>query len=106
MGTDDRSIREYIDGQSKNLKKTRGIRNIYYLIVSSRFSDEFEDLIRSLKMKTHVNEVCLVEATALVAIVDQKLRSPLTVGLGSDGIQQLFSSSGKITLNDVVESLS
>ena len=44
--------------------------------------------------------------SALVAIVDQKLRAPLSVGLGSDGIQRLFSSSGKIVLTDVVETLS
>ena len=106
MGTDDRSIREYIETQSKNLKRSKGVRNIYYLIVSSFFSDDFEDLIGSLKMETHVNEVCLVEASALVAMVDQKLRAPLSVGLGSDGIQRLFSSSGKIVLTNVVETLS
>ena len=106
MGTDDRSIREYIETQSKHLKRSRGVRNIYYLIISSGFSDDFEDLIRSLKMETHVNEVCLLEASALVAVVDQKLRAPLTISLGSDGIQRLFSSSGKISLSDVVENLS
>jgi hypothetical protein len=105
MGTDDRVIRQYIETQSRVLKRGRGVRNIYYLIISSSFSDDFDDLIRSLKMETNVNEVCLVEAAALVAIVDQKLRAPLTVSLGSDGIQRLFSSSGIITVADVLENL-
>lgn len=103
MGTDDRIIRQYIETQSRGLK--RGVRNIYYLIISSSFSDDFDDLIRTLKMETNVNEVCLVEALALVAIVDQRLRAPLSVSLGSDGIQRLFSSSGIITPSDVLENL-
>jgi hypothetical protein len=67
--------------------------------------DEFEELVRSLKMNTHVNEVCFVEAVALVELLNQKLRAPLVVGLGSDGIQRLFSSSGIITSADVLELL-
>ncbi|MEX2198415.1 MAG: hypothetical protein WD886_06355 [Burkholderiales bacterium] len=105
MGTDDRVMRQYIDTQSRGLKRGRAVRNIYYLIISSGFSDEFDDLIRTLKMETNVDEVCLVEAAALVAIVDQKLRAPLSVNLGSDGIQRLFSSSGRITASDVLKHL-
>jgi hypothetical protein len=106
MGTDDRAIRQYIDTQSRALKRARGLRNIYYLIISSQFVDEFDDLIRSLKMETNVNEVCLVEADALVTIVDQKLRMPLSVSLGPDGLQRLFSSSGIVSVDDVLENLS
>jgi hypothetical protein len=62
-------------------------------------------LIRSLKMETDVNEVCLVEAAALVEIVDQKLRAPLALSLGSDGIQVLFSSSGLISKSHVLDNL-
>jgi hypothetical protein len=105
MGTDDRIIRQYIETQSRSLKRGRGIRNIYYLILSSSFADDFDDLIRSLKMETNVNEVCLVEAAALVAVVDQKLRDPLAISLGSDGIQRLFSSSGIVTKDYVLEIL-
>jgi hypothetical protein len=104
MGTDDRTIREYIGSQSRELKR-RGLRNIYYVIISSGFTDEFDDLIRTLKMDTDVSEVCLLEATALVEIVNQRLRSPLTITLGSDGLQRLFCVSGKISVDDVIESL-
>ena len=106
MGTDDRAIREYVHTQSRDLKRRRSLRNIYYLVVSSGFLDDFDDVIRSMKMETNVNEVCLLEATALVAMVDAKLRNPQQVTLGPDGIQRLFSSSGLITVEDVMQTLS
>lgn len=105
MGTDDRAIREYVHTQSRDLKR-RSLRNIYYLVVSSSFLDDFDDVIRSMKMETNVNEVCLLEATALVAMVDAKLRNPQQVTLGPDGMQRLFSSSGLITAEDVMQNLS
>jgi hypothetical protein len=106
MGTDDRAIREYVHTQSRELKRRRSLRNIYYLVVSSRFLDDFVDVIRSIKMETDVNEVCLLEAAALVAMVDAKLRNPQQVTLGPDGMQRLFSSSGLITAEDVMQDLS
>lgn len=105
MGTDDRTIREYVMGQSRELKRRRSFRNIYYVIVSSAFQDDFDDLIRSLKMETDTNEVCLMEAGALVAMVDAKLRNPLSVTLGADGLQRLFSDSGIIKAEDVLQIL-
>lgn len=104
MGTDDRAIREYIHTQSRELKR-RFLRNIYYVVVSSSFLDDFDVAIRSIKMETDVNEVCLLEATALVAMVDARLRNPQQVTLGPDGIQQLFSTSGLITVEDVIQNL-
>jgi hypothetical protein len=97
MGTDDRAIREYVMTQSRDLKKRRSLRNIYYFIISSEFADDYDDAIRSLKMETDVNEVCLVEADALVAMVDAKLRFPQDVSLGPDGLQRFFSVSGVLS---------
>ena len=75
------------------------------VIVSSGFADDFDDTIRSIKMETDTNEVCLLEAAALVAMVDAKLRNPLAVTLGADGLQRLFSDSGIITADDVLQTL-
>jgi hypothetical protein len=97
MGTDDRAIKEYIVTQSRELKRRRGLRNIYYFIISSDFMDDYDDSIRSIKMETDVNEVCLVEADALVAMVDAKLRFPHDVSLGPDGLQRYFSVSGVLS---------
>jgi hypothetical protein len=59
-----------------------------------------------LKMETDTSEVVLLEAAALVQIVEAKLRDPLQVPLGPDGLQRLFSSSGVITAEDVMDILS
>ncbi len=97
MGTDDRTIKEYIISQSRDLKKRRSLRNIYYAIISNKFADDFDELIRTIKMETDVSEVCLMEAGALVAMIDVKLRTPMQITLGPDGIQRLFSNSGVLT---------
>lgn len=105
MGTDDRAIREYVTSQSRELRRNRSLRNIYYVIVSSTFADDFDDTVRSIKMETEVSEVVLLEAEALVAIVDARLRNPRDLTLGPDGIQRLFSSSGTLSPTDVRELL-
>lgn len=105
MGTDDRTIKEYIVTQSRELKRRRGFRNIYYFVISSEFADDYDEAIRSLKMETDVNEVCLVEADALVVMVDAKMRAPNQVTLGPDGLQRLFSVSGILSAKAVQELL-
>ena len=98
LGTDDRTIREYITTQSRELNR---LRNIYYVIVSNAFTDDCEDSIAGMKMETEVSEVILLEAKALVAIVEAKLRGPLQLTLGPDGIQQLFTRSGVLNTEGV-----
>ena len=103
LGTDDRTIREYITTQSREL--SRRYRNIYYIIVSSSFVDDFDDTIASIKMETEVSEVILLEAEALVAIVEAKLRAPLQLTLGPDGIQRFLTKSGRLNAAMVREYL-
>jgi Restriction endonuclease FokI, C terminal len=105
MGTDDRAIREYIVTQSREMKRRRSLRNVYYALISNRFSNDFDEEIRSIKMETEISEVCLIEAKALVAIVEAKLRDPIHLTLGPDGIQRLFSSSGIISVDTVTQNL-
>jgi hypothetical protein len=105
MGTDDRPIREYIKTQRQALKGQR-LRKFYYVLVSGGFAHEFDDEIALIKMETDISEVCLLEADALVAMVDAKLRNPLQVDLGPDGIQRLFNNGGIITVEKVRENLS
>jgi len=103
MGTEDRTIKEYITTHSREVKKKRMLKNIYYFIISSAFIADFDETIRNIKMETDVNEVCLVEAEALVTMVDLKLRAPSQISLGVDGLQRLFSISGIITAQKVQE---
>jgi hypothetical protein len=105
MGTDDRTIREYIMTHSRDIKRRRHFRNVYYFIISSRFQDDFDDLVRGLKMDTDISDVCLVEADALAALVDSKLRDPRQFSAGPDGIQRLFCQSGIISAQLVREEL-
>jgi hypothetical protein len=103
LGTDDRTIREYITTQSREL--SRRYRNIYFVIVSSSFADDFDDAIASIKMETEVREVILLEAEALVLIVEARLRAPLQLTLGPDGLQRFFTKSGGLTAAMVREYL-
>jgi hypothetical protein len=105
LGRDDRAIREYVTTQSRELSRRHGVRNVYYLIISSDFADDHDDAIRMLKMETGISEVCLVTAEALVAMVDARLRDPLQVTLGPDGLQRLFSTSGIVTAETVRDTL-
>lgn len=105
MGTDDRTIREYVVTQSRELRRKRGLRNVYYIVISAEFADDYDDPIRSLKMETDVSEVILLEADALVAMVEARLRAPREVTLGPDGLQRLFTNSGVLTAESIREML-
>lgn len=105
LGTDDRQIRDYVTTQSREMKRKRSFKNIYYIIVSSTFADDHDDLVRSIKMETDVNEVIFLEAEALVEMVNAKLRSPLQITIGPDALQRLFSSSGVLKQTSVQEML-
>ncbi|OWY33954.1 hypothetical protein [Herbaspirillum aquaticum] len=105
MGTDDRTIREYITTQSRELKKRLHLRNLYYVIISSKFQDDFDELIRGIKMETDISEVCLLESDVLLAMVEAKLRDPNQISLGPDGLQRVFCRSGIIMADDVKNDL-
>lgn len=103
MGTDERAIREYIAVQGERLRK-QGMRNLYFMVISSSFTGDHDDAIRGLKIDTNVNEVLLVEVKSLLAMLEGKLRNP-NVSLGPDGIQRLLVSSGLLTESNVKEFL-
>jgi hypothetical protein len=103
MGTDERAIREYIAVQGERLRK-QGMRSLYFMVISSTFTGDHDDAIRTLKIDTNVNEVLLVEVKSLLAMLEGKLRNP-NVSLGPDGIQRLLASSGLLTEVDVREFL-
>lgn len=103
LGTDERAIREYIAVQGDRLRR-QGMRNLYFMVISSAFTGEHDDAIRSLKIDTNVNEVLLVEVKSLLAMLEGKLRNP-NVSLGPDGIQRLLAASGVLTESDLREFL-
>ena len=106
IGTDYRAIADYTSRVLKLRKKHMNIVNVYFMIVSSNFADNFDDTINILKMETAISEVILMEADALVEIVSQKLRFMREITLGVDGIQRLFTKSGVLTAEKVKTILS
>ena len=100
LGTDDRAIKEYIRNHTEILKR-RGIRKFYFLIISSKFSADFDDFIRNMKMETDIDEIIFIEANALLLLLEQKLRSN-EFGLGPGGLQNFLSQSGIITEKDIL----
>ena len=101
MGTEQRKIQEYINRLTDRMRR-QGIRHVYFMLISSAFRNEHDDIIRSLKMETDVREVLLVEASALLALLEARLSNPLLT-LGTDGIQRLLADSGILTEADVKE---
>lgn len=103
LGTDDRAFREYIFHETEKLKR-RGIRNVYFCVISSFFKGDYDDVIRSMKMETDVREIIFMEASALITILEQKLRNS-DLDLGPKGIQAILAQSGTITNSSVKEFL-
>jgi hypothetical protein len=103
IGTDDRAIREYILHETERLKR-QGIRNVYFAVISGSFCGDFDDTIRSLKIETEIREILLLEASALITLLEEKLRRP-ELDLGPKGIQGILAQSGIITDADMKEFL-
>jgi len=99
MGTDERAIREYIAREGDRLRK-QGYRNIYFMIISSKFSGDHDSEIRNLKIDTDVREILMVEVTALLVLLEGKFRNP-EITLGPDGVQNLLAASGLLTAAEV-----
>ena len=94
VGTDDRAIKEYIGRHVERLRK-QGVKNVYFAIVSSAFGDDYDAVIRRLKMETDIREILFIEATALVTFLEHKLRSP-DIDLGQQGLQGILVNSGVV----------
>ncbi len=56
-------------------------------------------------METDISEVCLLNADALVVMVEIRLRDPLGISLGTDGLQRVFSVSGVVSAETVRNAL-
>jgi hypothetical protein len=109
VGTsDERQFQDYINREVPSLR-AQGFRNIYFAVVSGEFTDDARDAIRTLKISTDIQEVRLIEAEALLTLLENILRDP-SFGLGpgdvsGPGVQDFFAESGVLTAADVREEL-
>jgi len=75
--------------------------------ISGEFNDDGRDAIRTPKISTDIQEVRLIEAEALLVLLEQRLRDP-TFDLGPGdisglGVQDFFAESGVLTAAEVRE---
>lgn len=73
--------------------RRQGYRTVYFMVISNAFVGDFDEGIRSLRMETGVNEVLLVEVSALLQMLEARLKDR-EVNLGPRSIQKLLASSG------------
>jgi hypothetical protein len=106
--SDERQFQDYIDREVPTLR-SQGFRNIYFAVVSGTFSGNNRENIRTLKISTDIQEVRLIEADALLALLESKLRDPnFSLGPGDargPGLQDFFAESGVLSASDVREEL-
>jgi hypothetical protein len=76
LSTDDRPLREYYE-QSDKVLRAKGVKNIAIVIVSSSFEPKDIEAAKGLRKLTGASSVVLLEAKALLVIVDSVLRMPL-----------------------------
>jgi len=74
------TIQEYIINNTEGLRK-HGIRFINFMLVSSSFGGDHDNVIRNLKMETNAREILLVEANLVISLLQAKLKD-LTLTLG------------------------
>ena len=93
IGTEDRKFIEYIKTFSDPLKKS-GFKNIYLLIVSSRFDSVSATSIKNIKLETQV-ATTLLTSKLLLKILASKIRTPRLFELKK--FQELLIEDGEIT---------
>jgi len=104
--SDERQFRDYINAEAGHLHN-QGFRNVYFGVVSNVFDADRPDAVRRLKIETDIQEVRLIEADALLELLETRLRDPMfTLGptnANGPGIQDLFAESGVLTSSEVQE---
>ena len=90
VGTEDRKFIEYIEKARASLE-TDGIRKLYFGVISSSFANGSESIAVELARKTSAKAVVLIEADALVALVEWKLR--LGLRCNADALERAIGNS-------------
>lgn len=95
---DRRKFRDYISVHERTLSG-QGIRRLYFAVVSSGFSERDLDRAREVKRGTDARSCILIEASALVALVERKVREPLRSWI--DEMERIFEDTRILTAADV-----
>jgi len=98
MGTEDRKFREYIERHGQELERD-GVAAIYFAVVSGSFDPSDVAKAREVVRLTKAKAFALIEAAALRALVELKLRTRLLDG--GEALERLLARSDVVDLNAV-----
>lgn len=98
MGTEDRKFREYIERHGDDLAR-EGIDSLYFAVVSSSFDEGDVQKAREVVRLTKAKAFILLEATALRALVELKLRTRVLDDWAS--LERMFTVSSILDLSRV-----
>jgi len=98
MGTEDRKFREYIERHGKELERD-GVDSIYFAVVSSSFDEADPVKAREVVRLTKAKAFALIEAVAVRALVELKLRTRLLDD--GEALERLLAQSAIIGLDEV-----
>lgn len=93
MGTEDRKFRDYIERHGSDLER-QGFSSVYFAVVSSSFDEGDVAKAREVVRLTKAKAFVLLEAAALCALVEAKLRGRVQVDAAT--LERLFAVSGII----------
>jgi hypothetical protein len=97
MGTEDRKFRDYLERHGNDLER-EGFRSIYFAVISSSFEEADVAKAREVVRLTKAKAFVLVEAVALRALVELRLRAP---SFDMTTLERLFAASAVITMSDI-----
>lgn len=102
IGTSDREIFEYIQKKKEELKEKR-IRQLYFIIVSSKFNEKDPNLwrIKEVFKQTRV-PITFLRASDLLFIIENKLQN---VKINHERLENLFLDTGFITRDKIIKCL-
>jgi restriction endonuclease FokI len=102
IGTDDRTIVEYIRRYERELRR-EGYANIYYIIVSSAFKGTPKDSIDRVRAHTPVKSLVLMTAEQALRLLASKIEHP--AGFDFEAFQSLLLDSGELAEESLAEFL-
>ncbi len=102
LGTDDRTLIEYIRSYDKELRK-EGYSNLYFILVSSSFKGDAKASINRIRKDTSAKSVVLATADQCLRLLSKKIEDPTLFDL--EAFQTLLLDGGEISDQQIDEFL-
>lgn len=96
VGTDNRAIKEYVNNHYPKLER-QGFKKIGFLIISTTFNGNADEVIREITLETPIKRFALVTSEALLSLLAHKL----SLGISNAQISDFLLDDGVLTHEDV-----